>query len=54
MIEHKVSMTQLREETARILNEVQGGAVYIVTRYGKPVAVLVPPEWIGSWRVHEE
>jgi len=41
-------MTELRRDLSRILNEVQAGDIYIITRYGKPVAMIVPPEYVGG------
>lgn len=34
-----------RREWRRILNEVERGEPVGVTRYGKPLAVVVPAEW---------
>lgn len=43
-----ISMTELRTNTSVILSEVEAGAVFVITRYGKPVAYLVPPTWVGG------
>ena len=39
-----VSITVLRRNLSRILDEVEAGQVYVITRRGKPVAMLVPFE----------
>lgn len=38
----RCTMTQLRFESAEIIEEVEGGAIYEVTRYGKPIVYIVP------------
>lgn len=39
-----VGVRELREGLARYLSEAEAGATVVVTRDGKPVARLVPPE----------
>ena len=37
-----VTVKELRQETLRLLAEVDAGGRFVITRRGKPVAVLVP------------
>ena len=38
-----VTMTELRRNLSKILDEVESeGTEFLITRYGKPVAVLLP------------
>lgn len=39
----RVSMTELRRHFGRIVGEVEQGRTFVITRRGRPVAVLVPP-----------
>lgn len=43
----RVSMTELRRHFGRILNEVEHGQTFVITRRGNEVAVLVPAEEHG-------
>lgn len=38
----RISQRQLRNESGRILREVQAGAVYVITNNGEPVAEIRP------------
>jgi len=38
-----LSVTQARREWSKLLAAVEAGEPIIITRYGKPVAQLVPP-----------
>ncbi|WP_081286287.1 type II toxin-antitoxin system Phd/YefM family antitoxin [Mycolicibacterium fortuitum] len=40
----RVALTQLRREFDRIINEVERGQTFVITRRGREVAVLLPPE----------
>ena len=42
MNEKSISLTELRKTFENILNEVEQGTPFVVTRYKKPVAILVP------------
>ena len=42
MIVQTVSVSELRRRLSTILREVEAGAVFEVTRYGKIIAYLVP------------
>jgi prevent-host-death family protein len=41
-MERSISATEANREFSRVLSEVSGGATYIVTSHGKPVAKMVP------------
>lgn len=41
-MERSISATDANREFSRVLSEVSGGATYIVTSHGKPVAKMVP------------
>ncbi|WP_353507029.1 type II toxin-antitoxin system Phd/YefM family antitoxin [Mycobacterium antarcticum] len=38
----RVSMTDLRRQFGRILDEVERGHTYVITRRGREVALLIP------------
>jgi len=39
-----LSSAELHHSTADYLDQVRGGHSFVVTRYGRPVAVLLPPQ----------
>jgi len=39
----RVSVTEARREWSKLLAAVEAGEMVVVTRYGEPVAHLVPP-----------
>lgn len=45
----EVASRELRSSTAAVLRRVEAGETILITRYGKPVAWLVPPEPV-RWR----
>lgn len=45
-------MTELRNRLSAILDEVAAGTPYLITRYGKPVAALVPASWYPTEEDH--
>ena len=49
-MDRSISATEANREFSRVLSEVSGGATYIVTSHGKPVAKMVPvrPEPVGD------
>lgn len=42
----EVSITDLRRNLSHYLSEVEKGRLFAITRYGKVVAYLVPPDWM--------
>jgi prevent-host-death family protein len=51
----EVSSRVLRSSAAAVLRRVQAGERIVITRYGKPVAALVPVEAAGRrWLPREE
>jgi prevent-host-death family protein len=40
----RVGMTELRRHFGRTIGEVEQGQTFVITRRGRPVAVLVPAE----------
>lgn len=40
----EITVAELRQNPTAALNEVEGGASYIVTKHRRPVARLVPPD----------
>lgn len=40
----RVSVTELRRQFHRILDEVKQGQTFVITRRGREIAVLVPAE----------
>jgi len=40
----EIGVKELKANASKILEEVQGGAAYIVTKRGRPAAVLMPVE----------
>jgi prevent-host-death family protein len=43
-VKRRISQRELRNDSAAVLREVQGGSSLIVTRNGTPVAQLTPVE----------
>ncbi len=41
-MERSISATEANREFSRVLSEVSGGATYVVTSHGKPVARIAP------------
>lgn len=41
-MDRSISATEANREFSRVLSEVSGGATYVVTSHGKPVAKMVP------------
>jgi len=39
----RVGITELRRHFSRIIDQVAAGQAFVITRYGSPVALLVPP-----------
>lgn len=42
--EVRLPISQFRMHISRVLREVEGGASYVITRFGRPVARLEPSE----------
>lgn len=40
----EIGIKELKAAASRVIDEVEGGAAYIVTKRGKPAAVLLPIE----------
>lgn len=40
----RVSMTELRRHFGRIIDEVEQGQIFVITRRGREVALIVPAE----------
>lgn len=40
----RVSITELRRHFGRITDEVMQGQTFVITRYGREVALLIPAE----------
>jgi prevent-host-death family protein len=40
----KITITELRNETSRMIGRVEAGETLVVTRYGRVVAVITPIE----------
>ena len=40
----EIGIKELKAVASRVIDEVEGGAAYIVTKRGKPAAVLLPIE----------
>ncbi|TRW80994.1 type II toxin-antitoxin system Phd/YefM family antitoxin [Mycolicibacterium sp. 018/SC-01/001] len=40
----RVALTQLRHDFDRIIGDVERGQTFVITRRGRDVAVLLPPE----------
>ena len=45
-----VTMTELRKDLSELLDKVEAGEVFGITRYGKLVAYLVPITLYDDWR----
>lgn len=50
MAHYKVTSTELREVTGEAMKMVAQGHRVIITRYGKPIAALIPPEDLAILR----
>jgi prevent-host-death family protein len=40
----EIGIRELKAETSRVIDEVAGGASYVVTKRGRPAAVIIPVE----------
>ena len=40
----EISLPELKATTSAVIDEVEGGATYVVTKRGRPAAVLLPIE----------
>jgi prevent-host-death family protein len=40
----EIGIKALKNEASRVVDEVEGGASYVVTKRGRPAAVIVPIE----------
>lgn len=48
-----MSMSEMRAQLPRVLDQVEAGEEVTVTRHGRPVAVLVRPDRLRVRRNHE-
>jgi len=48
-----VGITEFRRCLSRILREVEAGAIYRITRRGKPIVYVVPPSFLLEPYPHE-
>ncbi|WP_343708204.1 type II toxin-antitoxin system prevent-host-death family antitoxin [Mycobacterium sp.] len=42
----RVGITELRRHFSRIIDQVAAGQAFVITRYGRPVALIVPPHYL--------
>ena len=50
-MEKEMSITEARENLSGIVEQVQyRGVTYVISRHGKPAAVMVPLEVYASWK----
>lgn len=47
-------VTEVRANISRLVDEVQDGSTYVLTRSGKPVAVLAPVKYLGLNKKEKE
>jgi len=40
----EIGVKELKAKASAVINEVEGGAAYVVTKRGRPAAVLMPVE----------
>jgi prevent-host-death family protein len=51
MIERELGITKARETLGDVVEQVQlQGDTYVISRYGKPVAAIVPIEVYENWK----
>lgn len=50
----KITINKLQNEISSVVREIEGGAVYEVLRYSKPVAYLVPVEEYEKLKAGED
>ena len=55
LMEKKLGVTEARKELSNIVEQVQyRGNSYVISRYGKPAAAVVPIEVYESWQRQRE
>jgi len=42
MLNHRIGITEAKIHFSQIINEVERGADYVITKQGKPVARIIP------------
>jgi prevent-host-death family protein len=54
VMEKVLGVTEARKKFSSIVEQVQcEGDTYLISRYGKPAAALVPVEVYDNWRQHQ-
>ncbi len=53
-IDKIMPVTDVRANISRLVDEVQAGSTYVLTRSGKPAAILAPVKYLGLNKKEKE